>query len=280
MAGARPVGWRAATGGLTLAQRWVVELQGGTRAFAKVAVNTRTAEWLRAEHRVYSALKADWLPRVVAWSDDGRQPILMLEELSAGAWPPPWTGDMVGQLVATLAEVRRARPAIPLVRLVTQRQGLMRWRQIADDPRSFLSLGLGSVRWLQEAQPRLAEAEAAAELDGDELLHCDLKSGNVCFHAGRCLLIDWNWACRGNGLADLVQWLPSLHDEGGPRPETILPGQGPLAALLAGYRAYHAALPPPPQAPVLREQQLRWVKRALPWACRELGLPGPDLLLK
>jgi aminoglycoside phosphotransferase (APT) family kinase protein len=125
------------------------------------------------------------------------------------------------------------------------------------------------------ALPALETAEAAAEFRGGDLLHGDVKSGNVCLLGERTVLVDWNWAVRGNGLLDLATWLPSLHDEGGPAPETILPGQAPLAAAVAGGLALRASKPAPTQFPNLRIAQTRRLKRALPWACRLLGIDAP-----
>ena len=67
-------------------------------------------------------------------------------------------------------------------------------------------------------------AEAEAVLDGTDLLHLDVRSDNLCFVGSRAVLVDWNWACRGNGLVDLAGWVPSLHAEGGPLPESCLAG--------------------------------------------------------
>ena len=80
----------------------------------------------------------------------------------------------------------------------------------------------------------------------------------------------------GDPRFDLASWLPSLEAEGGPAPEEILGSPAPeLAALLAGYFCSHAGLPPIPEAPHVRELQLRQARTALPWAARELGLPPP-----
>ena len=74
----------------------------------------------------------------------------------------------------------------------------------------------------------------------------------------------------------MAAWLPSLHAEGGPRPEEVLPeGTAELAALLAGYFSAHAGRPPIPEAPHVRGLQLRQARTALPWAARALGLPPP-----
>ena len=92
---------------------------------------------------------------------------------------------------------------------------------------------------------------------------------------GQPRLVDWNWACRGSPLLDVAAWLPSLAHEGGPEPWTILPGEGELAALLAGYFLEHAGREPIPQAPHVRQLQLDQGIEAIRWACRELGLPQP-----
>jgi aminoglycoside phosphotransferase (APT) family kinase protein len=113
-------------------------------------------------------------------------------------------------------------------------------------------------------------------LHGEALTHTDVRSDNLCFLGERVVLIDWNWTCRGNPLADLAFWLPSLEIEGGPAPETILAEGAPFAALISGYLAARAGLPIIPDAPLVRKVQLEQLKSALPWAVRALSLPPLD----
>jgi Ser/Thr protein kinase RdoA (MazF antagonist) len=103
----------------------------------------------------------------------------------------------------------------------------------------------------------------------------DVRSDNLCVRGARAVLVDWNWACRGNASFDLAAWLPSLHAEGGPAPEAIMPEAGAFAALLAGYFCAHAPRPPLPLAPHVRPLQLAQARTALPWAARAMGLPMP-----
>ncbi len=110
-------------------------------------------------------------------------------------------------------------------------------------------------------------------MDGDALVHLDVRSDNLCFVGDRVVLIDWNLACRGNPRVDVAAWLPSLADEGGPDPMAIMPGEPALAALMSGFFAARAGLPPPEGAPRVRGVQLSQLKRALPWAAASLRLP-------
>jgi hypothetical protein len=157
------------------------------------------------------------------------------------------------------------------------------WVTIAQDSSAFLALGLCSEAWLRSALGSLIDHEAEGVRqrgNGTDLLHLDVRSDNVCFVEGRPLLVDWNWASEGNGELDIAAWLPSLHSEGGPLPEEILPDAPHWAAMMSGFFASRAGLPFIPDAPRVREVQLSQLKSALPWAQRALGLPpldGPSL---
>jgi hypothetical protein len=211
----------------------------------------------------------------MGWFDDGQRPVLALEDLSRGEWPPPWTADAITRVLDVLKRVRSTTCAVTRPFAQTRRIEPANWRHIRANPSSFLSLGLCTRAWLDMALPVLETAEAAAEFDGSDLLHGDVKSGNVCLLGDRTVLIDWNWAARGSGLLDVATWLPSLHDEGGPAPEMLLTN-APIAAAVTGGLALRATQPPPKQFPQLRVSQNRKLRRALPWACALLGLPVPE----
>ena len=93
-------------------------------------------------------------------------------------------------------------------------------------------------------------------IDLQSLIHADMRSANLCFYVGRARVVDWNHAQRANPEFDIAAWLPSLHAEGGPPPEAILPGQPELAAWLAGYFCARAGEPRVPDAPHVRPLQL------------------------
>jgi hypothetical protein len=181
----------------------------------------------------------------------------------------------VAAVRSSLEQIAATTPPAGVPSIEIYREFAGRWRIIEEDPAPFLSLGLCSPEWLEAALPTLAEAAESAPLAGESLLHLDVRSDNICLADARALLVDWNWACVGNPVLDLAAWLPSLHLEGGPAPEEILPtGAEGFASLLAGVWGSSAALPPPPGAlPRVRTLQRAQVEIALPWAARALGLP-------
>ncbi len=113
------------------------------------------------------------------------------------------------------------------------------------------------------------------------MVHNDIRSDNLCFRDGQAILVDWNWARIGNPLFDVAAWLPSLHSEGGPLPEDVMPhGATEIASFMSGYWASQAGRPSYPNAPRVRPLQLQCLKSALPWAVRALNLPSLDGAIK
>jgi hypothetical protein len=276
-AGAEPLRWDSVVGRGYARNfaRWSVELADGARVFVKLALDEMAADWLRDEHAVYSAVEAPFVPELVGWLDDGRT-LLVLEDLSSAHWPPPWRAGDVDAVLASLAEVAGTPSPKGLRRLEELRDWLDGWAMVAEDPAPLLSTGLCSRVWLDAALPRLRDAVAACDLSGEELLHLDVRSDNLCLADGRVVLVDWNHACVGNALLDVVAWLPSLRLEGGPEPWEVVSDSRGFAALMAGFFAARAGLPAPPTAPHVRPFQLAQAEVALPWAAHELDLPPPE----
>ena len=271
--GWRPSSFRAATsdrGASDTGARWIVA-DAGRSAFVKIGATQLTAEWFRTEARNYESLRGGFLPRTLGFAD-GERPVLALEDLSDATWPPPWTGERVGLVVEALREVHETAPPAHLERLDEDRGA--DWRAIAADPSPFLALGLCSAAWLEGALPALEAAASSAPLAGDALVHLDIRSDNLCFRDGRAIIIDWNHATIANADLDLAFWAPSLHAEGGPPPEHLLPDAPGLAAWVAGFFCARAGLPPIPEAPHVRPLQIAQATTALPWVARALGLPS------
>ncbi|HEX3773830.1 MAG TPA: phosphotransferase [Polyangiaceae bacterium] len=280
-----PVSWQRVSGGYTPAARFRVLFADQSSAFVKVGTTPMTADALRSEARRYAALHASFMPNFIGFEDDSEQPLLVLEDLSSARWPPPWQSGDVARLAETLGRVAKTRP-LPsdLPSLAAEFSGAaghgadqFGWQEVERDSGPFLSLGLCSSAWLFNALPRLLEAERSAVLDGDDLVHGDVRSDNLCFSADRLVLVDWNMASRGNAAFDLAFAAPSIRLEGGPLPEEIVGRDAGLAAIVSGFFAARAGLEFIPDAPRVRWIQARQLRIALPWIARVLELPAPDL---
>ena len=266
---------RVRSPGYTVAYHGIAELADGTTAFVKAATEPVTAQFIRDEQRVLGALEGPFLPAVLAM-DDEDPPLLVLEDLRSARWPPPWDEAAIAAVRETLSVVASTTPPDVIPPIAMHRDRLVTgWAEIDAEPAPFLSLGACSREWLAGSLPILREASESAPIDGDGLLHLDVRSDNLCIADRGAVLVDWNHASIGNPELDLAAWLPSLRLEGGPEPDEVLPDAGGFAALLAGFFGSRAGLPAPPTAPHVRGFQLAQLRVALPWAARELGLQPP-----
>lgn len=270
-----PIDWREMRKGHTAAETWVMRFENGKSAFVKHATDEQTATWLKSERSVYEFVQRDFLPELIGW--DGEEfPILILEDLSSWRTVPPWKDDDIRR-VFELLEVLAQTQLPEIFRALTDYpEPFNGWHEIAKDPAAFVQSGWATPRWLETALPALLSAEAGADLKGDSLVHTDFRSDNIFFHGDLTLLIDWNWACKGNPKFDLISWLPTLHTEGGPPPWEFTLDEPNLIAMQAGYLAHRVSKPPADLNSSIWRLQQTQLRSALPWAAKALGLPPPD----
>lgn len=274
--GSKPVSWTSIKSGYTQAERYVIQFENDTSAFVKVATEEDTIKWLRDEHKIYSILKAEYLPQVLGW-DDGEFPLLILEDLSTGHWPPSWTPEQIQKVFDTLEKLKTVKIDGDFRSLSHFKKEFTGWGKISKDPSGFLGLGLVSSEWLQKALPVLIKAESEIVFDGDSLVHTDIRSDNICFLGEKTYFIDWNWTVKGNPIFDVVYWLPSLYTEGGPTPWSFNINEPELIAGLAGFHAFSAYQPASFKgAEAIRALQLKFLKVYIPWVVEVLNLPDPN----
>ncbi len=259
---------RIVSRGYSVNEHWTAGFADGSRAFLKLASVDPGPQWVRDERHVFECVDGAFMPRLLGF-EDGDRPLLILEDMLPDArWPPPWQPGDVEAVLAALHEVAAAPLSGGLPRLAED--AMAGWTEIAEDPAPFLGLGIVRAAWLERSLPALIEASDARSLDGESLVHCDVRSDNLCLRAGRAVLLDWNHARVGNPAFDVAFWLPSLKLEGGPDPGTF--GVDELAVFVAGFFAAQAGLPAPEGAPRVRSFQRAQLEVALPWACSALGL--------
>jgi thiamine kinase-like enzyme len=271
--GAKVESYTPVAGGYTPATRLLCRTTK-TSFFAKIGATPLTSQFLRREIHVYNSVSGAFMPKLVAWEDHESTPILVLEDLSAAQWPPPWDERRVELVLAQIHAMHHTQVALASYAQVHGVPG-SNWQAVAADPEPFLSLGLADARWLDKALPLLIRHEAQCSTDGESLTHLDIRSDNICITEHRAIFIDWNQACVSNPKLDLGFWLPSLAYEGGPEPERILPDAPEIAARVSGFFAARAGLPGISDAPWVRLVQRQQLETALPWVARALDLPPP-----
>lgn len=264
--------YRRVEGGYSPALRLLCRTARGS-FFAKVGATPGTGRSLRREIHVYNSLSDDFMPRLIASEDSEAEPILVIEDLSAHDWPPPWDERQIELTLAQIETLHNTRASLePYAQAQVVKSG-ENWRAVAADPEPFLALGLANAAWLEAALLALVSYEERCPTEGESLTHWDLRSDNVCLAPERVVFVDWNLACLSNPRLDLGFWLPSLAYESGLAPERILPDAPEVAAWVSGYFAARAGLPLIADAPRVREVQRRQLLTALPWATRALDLP-------
>jgi hypothetical protein len=129
--------------------------------FVKHAVTDEAAEWLRKERVVYESVRGSFMPEYVGAVDDRDTTLVVIEDLSAADWPPPWSRGRIDSALAALAEVQAAQPPAGLDALDAMASTSWAWPGVAGDPEPFLSTGLCSREWLDAALPELLRAGPA-----------------------------------------------------------------------------------------------------------------------
>jgi aminoglycoside phosphotransferase (APT) family kinase protein len=121
---------------------------------------------------------------------------------------------------------------------------------------------------------------AAGWLDGDTLVHGDLRADNLLLGPeGSVAFVDWAWAVRGADWVDPVLFALDASAQGGVDPEWLV-GRSPLVAAAdprevtdlvlatAGMYARSMRNPPPRGLPTLRAFQRAFHAAALAWGAR------------
>ncbi len=129
-----------------------------------------------------------------------------------------------------------------------------------------------------------AAAPARAALDGDTLVHLDMRADNILLSDTGVVVVDWPWACRGAAWTDLALFLCSVATIGGADPEQVarshplLLGVDPdaltaVVVALAGFWVEACRAPESPGLPTVRDFQRRSGVATLRWLERRTGWP-------
>ena len=265
-------------GGFSPCFAGALTLTGGRRVFVKAvsgAQNPDSPDLVRREIEIVRALASDApAPALLGCFDDGEWVVIVLEHIEGSLPETPWRPEELRAALDALAEVNAA---LAPTGLPTASERLA---PVLDGWRQLHAADAVPPPWRSRADELVElEVEALGLMQGDRLVHCDVRADNVLIRRdGRAVLVDWAHACRGAPWVDLAFWLPPLELEGGGAPDEVLaiapavirpPRHALIAATaaFAGYLVYRGGLPDPPGLPTLRPFQRAQAEVAL----RHLG---------
>jgi len=262
--GAPSESWAYVHAGHTHATKWLVP-----GAFVKAGSEPSAHEQVVREARILEALgDAAFTPRVHGFEQENGWAVLVLEDLGAGRWPPPFP-DGGAALFATLDAVARTPPPAFLPRRQPGRPEGTYWSRLAVDPGRLVTLGLVSRAWFEP----LDEAESRARLHGEQLVHGDLWEGNTCYMPRGVVLVDWADASVGDVRVERALGVVSVLAARATPAPVDLHDAAAYAALVAGANGWSLVHPPDvPGVDRLTEVHRRQFTAALRWAGELLRL--------
>ncbi|MGG7463242.1 phosphotransferase [Plantibacter sp. YIM 135347] len=281
------VEWHSQSGGFSPGTADRVVTQGGRRAFVKACGTDRnpdTPTIHRREIAVMGVLPADVpAPRMLGSYDDDDWVAIVLEDVVGASPRTPCDADELWDVldaVEQLSGVEVNDPDHVLPYASVDLAGTFRgWRNLLEDdvtpPEGWTP---SRIAWLD----RLATG-ALPELDGDGLVHTDLRSDNILItRDGGIVLVDWPWANRGQSwfdgvglLGDVLVGKPSFDADALIIDHPLFDGvdrdviDGVIAGL-TGYFVDAARRPAPAGLPTIREAQRRQGDAMLAWLERRL----------
>ena len=287
--GSNVVAAHSQTGGFSPGVAARLRLADGSRAFVKAVCsspNPDSPAMHRREARVAAALPATAPAPALRFAyDDGEWIVLAFDDVDGRSPELPWRADELERVLAavhTLAVELTPSPIALDSAVVTLAPLFGGWQKISDDASLEAALPVATRRRLAELVA--LEAEWPAAVEGDSLVHLDLRADNILLTAERVYIVDWPAASIGAPWIDLVAMLPSVAMQGGPDPEALWRSH-PLhdgvdddrvdafLTAIAGYFAHAAPSPDPPGLPTLRAFQAAQGERANAWLAQRRGWP-------
>lgn len=266
----------------------------GRRVFLKAIgpePNRGALDFQKREIRIASALPADVPMPPLLWSYDDVQDtewVVVLFEAIDGVHPgQPWSQTELERILAALHTLSAVLTPSPLSSdvVATARDRFANsfhgWTFFQADeaaqaklPDSWCARHLGALARLEE--------DAADAVDGDSLIHFDIRADNILLTSDRVWFLDWPHACLGANWVDVILFAPSITMQGGPQPQDVLQrylrdsviDEAKVTAAviaMAGFFTYQATLPPPLGLPTLREFQNAQAVVARQWVAQRTG---------
>ncbi len=250
----------------------------GRRVFVKAvseAGNPDSPDIHRREARVVAALPAEApVPRLLWSHDEGGWVVLCFEDIDGRLPAQPWMPEELSEVVAAMQQLSSLLAPSPLPLEPASpwfARNICGWRELLETPDPQFD------GWSTRNLQQLADLEATAPewIEGDTLLHNDIRADNILLSDRGVYFVDWPWARTGAAFVDWVLFAPSVTMQGGPGPEELLrrfdvgsvsaTAITAVVATLAGFFLAASRRPPPQGLPTLRAFQAAQGEIAVEW---------------
>ncbi len=296
LCGGAVVAETSSTSGFSPGYAAIVETSDGHELFVKAVSpeqNPGSPVLARREIIAAAALPPEaHAPRLLWSADDDEWVVLGFEAVRGRSPELPWRPADLTRCLAIVDELSRCRP-LPGHGLGSAREifgaQFRGWAAIRDGDGLVSTGAPGGAESVAHSAGALGtwavthldalidlEQGAASAVEGEALVHGDLRADNILLDGPRTSVIDWPHACVGAPWFDLVSMLPSVAMQGGGDAQELFAAQ-PLAssvdvrdlrsvlAAVAGQLAYDSLVPAPLNIPNLRAFQCAQAVEALTW---------------
>ena len=169
------------------------------------------------------------VPRLL-WSYDDEETgwvLLVFQDIEGRHPRMPWKLDDLDRVMDGLTRIADALTPSPLpISMVGSARGAFArsingWRKLAEGRPSDLDR---LDPWSRRNLDRIVDLESQAPdaVDGDTLLHLDVRADNILLATNEVWLFDWASACVGASWVNAVGFAPSVAMQGGPPPEQVV----------------------------------------------------------
>jgi aminoglycoside phosphotransferase (APT) family kinase protein len=268
-----------------------LETRSGRRVFAKAVCSVPNDEAPRIHRReieVASRLPAGAPVARLLWShaeDDGDGWVVLVFEEVAGHPPAqPWVPAEFDRVVSALNELTADLTPSPVPE--DEIGDVLGWGVLSG--RHWIGLEVDEVPhpdpWVTRHLDRLIALEGRIHdvLEGETLLHLDLRGDNMLLTGDGVVIVDWPHARVGPPWLDGAFFAPSVAMEGGPGPEDLARRLDAMRAAdpehltvgiaaVAGFFTHLGGLPPVPGLPGLRAFQEAQGAVARRWLAQRTG---------
>lgn len=259
----------------------------GRRSFVKAVselANPDTPHMHRREAEVVAALPPEAPVPRLQWSyDEDGWVALGFEDVDGHTPAQPWRDGELRMVIDSLARLHDVLTPSPIAgesashAFATHLKG---WGELKE---SKAPLDEWSGRNLERLIELEAKAPAAAA--GETLLNFDVRADNILIAGDKVFFVDWPWARIGAPFVEWVGFAPSVHMQGGPKPEELMrmfrfgdidaDAVNAVIASITGYFLAYARRPPPPGIPTVRAFQAAQGKISLAWLRERTRLQFP-----